>query len=342
MNSKSAKTTRELAIEMLGHCRNFTEQNNKRALWQLVSTLLPFLLICVIIGITVSNYYWVTLLLIVPAAGFLVRLFLLQHDCGHGSFFASKSSNDLLGRLLSLLTFTPFSYWRTTHAIHHATTGNLDRRGVGDIYTLTVEEYRVLKPLAKIGYRLIRNPLCSLLVGPPVHFLILQRVPGYRAFKNKAELLSIILHDVALVLFYCALIYVIGFEIMVFGFLPVVVIAACIGSFLFIVQHQFEETSWDDAESWDAKIAALKGSSHLQMPAILNWLTCDIGLHHIHHLSSRIPNYRLRECLETNEALRDIAPKLTLWQAMTSMHLALWDEAERRLISFREYRLQRA
>jgi acyl-lipid omega-6 desaturase (Delta-12 desaturase) len=338
----SSANLRKTVHELVVHCRAYTIQDNRRATWQLLSTLTLFAIFSVLIYLNFSDRYWLALCLCVPAGGLLVRLFLLQHDCGHGSYFSSRIANANVGRLLSLLTFTPFSYWQTTHAFHHASTGNLDRRGLGDVFTLTVAEYNSLEPFGRLKYRVLRNPLVSMLLGPPVYFLILQRIPGFMRCVNFKSFISIISHDLVLGLFYGSAAYYVGLNAIVFGFLPVILIAAWIGAWLFNVQHQFEETLWEGADKWDVKIAALKGSSHLQLPSVLNWLTCDIGLHHIHHLSSRIPNYRLRACMAANEALQNIAPKLTVWRAMTSMHLALWDDKARRLISFREYGLRHA
>jgi acyl-lipid omega-6 desaturase (Delta-12 desaturase) len=339
-NLESAQHYAELkqtVRDLSDHCRSFTTQLNGRALWQLSSTSLLFALFFAAVVANIADRYWVTLLLAVPAGGLLVRLFLLQHDCGHGSFFSSKNANVLVGRLLSLLTFTPFSYWQTTHAMHHASAGNLQRRGFGDVSTLTIQEYGLLSNVAKLRYRLLRSPIVSLVIGPPVHFLILQRIPGYMKFVNLRSLTSIILHDFAIVGIYGLVIYLFGLEVVVFGFMPIVIVASWIGALLFNIQHQFEETYWEDADKWDLKVAALKGSSHLQLPSVLNWFTCDIGLHHVHHLSSRIPNYRLRACMAQSPNLQSIAPKLTLWNALGSIHLGLWDDSERRLISFGEF-----
>ena len=313
-----------------------------RAWWQLISTAAVFLPLVVLM-------FWLSpldnplaLLLAFPIGGLLIRFFALQHDCGHGSFFSSKRTNEIVGQFLSVLTFTPYDHWRKSHAQHHAGSGNLDRRGIGDIETMTIAEFEKLSPSDKWKYRMLRHPLIALVVGPPVHFLILQRLALGSPMNRTEALPGLLLHNLALVIFYGSLCWVLGVGLVLAVALPSVLIATWIGGWLFFVQHQFEETLWEGADKWDVKIAALKGSSHLQLPAVFNWVTCDIGLHHIHHLSSRIPNYRLRACMAANEALQNIAPKLTVWKALTSMHLALWDEKARRLISFREYRLRTA
>jgi acyl-lipid omega-6 desaturase (Delta-12 desaturase) len=331
-----------MIIELHNHCKAYMAADDMKAARQLLTTALMFFPL-------VAAMFWLSpfehpavLLLCIPAGALLTRFFALQHDAGHGSFFSSKRKNEWTGRLLSLLTFTPHDHWRNCHAIHHAGSGHLDRRGIGDIETITVEEFQNLSPFNRWRYRIMRHPIVALLIGPPLYFLVLQRWP-FESRKGKRKILpGVVLHNLALIAFYGALCWLLGTALVLSIVVPSTIIGAWIGGWLFFVQHQFEETLWEGADKWDVKIAALKGSSHLQLPAILNWLTCDIGLHHIHHLSSRIPNYRLRECMAANTTLQEIAPKLTLWRAMASMHLALWDEAERRLISFREYRLQRA
>ncbi len=329
---------RRLVVELHDYCKAFMAADNNKALRQLAVTAVLFF---PLIGLM----FWFSplaspliLLLAIPAGGLLTRFFALQHDCGHGSFFSSRRMNEMVGNLISMLTFTPHDHWRNCHAIHHAGSGNLDRRGIGDVETVTVAEFKNLSPFGQWQYRALRHPLIALVIGPPVYFLLLQRWP-FAMRKGKRILLpGVLLHNLALVAFYGSLCWLLGTALVLSVMLPTAIVGAWIGGWLFHVQHQFEETLWDGADKWDVKIAALKGSSHLQLPAVLNWLTCDIGLHHIHHLSSRIPNYRLRACMAGNKILQEIAPKLTLWRAMASTHLALWSETERRLISFAEFR----
>jgi acyl-lipid omega-6 desaturase (Delta-12 desaturase) len=294
-------------------------------------------------------FYWmspldnpIAFLLAIPAGGLLTRLFALQHDCGHGSFFLSNRANTWVGHLISVLTFTPYEHWRYTHAVHHAGSGHLERRGMGDVETKTVAEYHGMTTASQWRYRVMRHPVVSLLIGPPLYFLIFQRMPVSARLTLKDAWISILAHNAALVLFYGGLCWWLGTWDVLAVVLSTALVGAWIGGFLFFVQHQFEETLWDGADRWDVKIAALKGSSHLQLPAVLNWMTCDIGLHHIHHLLSRVPNYRLRECMAQSVELQTIAPKLTLWEALTSVHLGLWDATERRLISFGEYKTRYA
>jgi acyl-lipid omega-6 desaturase (Delta-12 desaturase) len=341
-NGTNPAELRAAVVEMYNHCREYMVADDTKAWWQVISTAAVFLPM-------VATMLWLNplenpfaLLLAIPAGGLLTRFFALQHDCGHGSFFSSKRTNEIVGQVLSVLTFTPYDHWRQSHAQHHAGSGNLDRRGIGDVETITVSEFKSLSPMGKLQYRVMRHPFVSLFIGPPLYFLILQRLALGSNMDRRAAMPGLMMHNVALVLFYGTLCWFLGTALVLTVVLTSAIIGAWIGGWLFFIQHQFEETLWEGADKWDVKIAALKGSSHLQLPAFLNWMTCDIGLHHIHHLSSRIPNYRLRACLAASEALQNVAPKLSLWRGIASINLALWDEAERRLISFREYRLRHA
>jgi acyl-lipid omega-6 desaturase (Delta-12 desaturase) len=333
---------RGLVVELHTHCKAYMKADDAKAWWQVITTSALFFPIMAAMLWLAPISYLATLLLAIPAGGLLIRFFTLQHDCGHGSFFSNKRTNEIIGQALSLLTFTPYDHWRRSHALHHAGSGNLERRGFGDVETITVAEFNALTPLGKWRYRIMRHPLVSLFIGPPLYFLVLQRLAIGSHMNKRESMPGIWLHNLGLLLFYGGLCYAFGTMLVVSVVLPAVLVAAWIGGWLFFVQHQFEETLWDGADKWDVKIAALMGSSHLQLPMVLNWITCDIGLHHIHHLSSRIPNYHLRACMAANQALQDVAPKLTIWKAMMSMHLALWDEQARRLISFREYRTKHA
>lgn len=333
---------RTLARDLSEASKAFNEADNRRAAWQLLSTALLFFPLVALMFVLAETHYGLALLLAIPAGGLLTRFFALQHDCGHGSFFTSRTANEMAGRFISVLTFTPYDYWRRSHAQHHAGSGNLDRRGIGDVDTLTVREFASLGFWGRLRYRLMRHPLVALFIGPPVYFLFLQRVMFNTRLGVAASLRSIAAHNAALIVVYGALIYAFGLVPVLQVVLPVVLVGAWIGGALFYVQHQFEETLWDSADVWDVKVAALKGSSHLILPRALNWLTCDIAIHHVHHLSSRIPNYRLRECLNALPALQTISPQLTLGQAIASARLALWDETTRKLISFRQFKTQHA
>jgi acyl-lipid omega-6 desaturase (Delta-12 desaturase) len=320
------------------HCMGYRGADVRRSMIQIFNTLPPFLALVVLMGVLAETHYWASLILAIPAAGFLLRVFVIQHDCGHGSFLPTRDQNDRLGFVMSLFTFTPFDHWRRSHATHHATSGNLDRRGVGDIDTLTVAEYRALSLMAKLKYRLYRNLIIQLVIGAPVNFLLLQRLPSSFAMKDRQAWISVMTLNAALVLLYGSLSWIFGWELVLKVVLPVVTLAAWAGGWLFYVQHQYESSVWDHGEEWDFHVASLMGSSHYVLPKALQWITGNIGIHHIHHLCSGIPNYKLEECLNASAELQTIGVKLTVWESLRSIPLVLWDEAERRMISFRQYR----
>lgn len=278
---------------------------------------------------------WMALLLAIPSGGFLVRLFMLQHDCGHLAMFTSKRANDWVGRALGVLTLTPYDYWRHSHAMHHAGSGNLDKRGVGDIKTLTLSEYRDAGFWGRVGYRLYRNPFVMFVVGPIYLFLLQHRLPPDSFKMGRAALLSVFLTNLGLIVAAAAMIYLIGWRAFLLVHLPIVILAAAIGVWLFYVQHQFDPTHWEPAAHWNAQKAALEGSSYYDLPKPLMWLTGNIGIHHLHHLSSRIPFYRLPQVLKDFPELDEIATRLTFLESLRCIPLAIWDERAKALISFR-------
>lgn len=328
---------RDQAKRLTQHCKNYCEADDRIAIIQLFTSVIPFVVLFGLVMWLMTISIWLGLLGAIPAGGFLVRLFALQHDCGHGSFFRSRRANELTGQLISILTFTPYDHWRRSHAMHHATSGNLDRRGIGDIQTKTVREYQAMSLQQRLIYRLYRNPVVVILIGPPVFFLVLQRLALGSSLPWRDSWKSLLINNAGILLVYGALSLVFGAVLVLITAVSIASVGAWIGGTLFYLQHQFEETLWEGADEWDHKVAALKGSSHMILPSSLNWITCDIGLHHIHHLNSRIPNYRLKECMHDSPELQTIAPKLTLMDDIRSLGLALWDEPSRRLISFREY-----
>jgi omega-6 fatty acid desaturase (delta-12 desaturase) len=281
--------------------------------------------------------WWLALLLTVPAAAFLVRLFMIQHDCGHGAFFEARAANDWVGRAIGLLTLTPYDYWRRTHAIHHATSGNLDRRGLGVIEMLTVDEYLALPPVKRLGYRLYRNPAVMFGLGPTFVFFVQQRLPfgmmkaGWRPWVSTLGNTAIIAVGVAVMML------LIGVAPVLLVNFTTMVIAATIGVWLFFVQHQYEGVAWARNKDWKRDEAALEGSSHYDLPQPLRWLTANIGIHHVHHLSSRIPFYRLPQVLKDHPELKGMS-RIGLVESFKNARLALWDEADERLVSFREVR----
>ena len=312
----------------------FIKPNWRKATIQLVNTGVPFALMMAVILAGSAWHIWWVLLLSPLAAFLLLRLFIIQHDCGHGSFFPSRRANDLLGNALGVLTLTPYRAWLRDHALHHAGAGNLDRRGFGDVTTITVAEYRALSRWGRLGYRLYRHPLVMFGVGPTWFFLIKQRVPSGGALRCWKNWTSVLGTNVALAAGALLLIMTLGPWPLLLGWLPVTLMTATIGVWLFYIQHQFEGTYWARKPEWDAVDAALAGSSFYDLPKLLHWLTGNIGFHHIHHLSSRIPNYHLRDCHAANAQLRDV-PTMSLRESFRCTCLALWDESTMRLIPFR-------
>ncbi len=327
---------RQQAKRLTAHCSLYRDACNQKAIIQLITTAVPFFALLALMFFVAPHAYWLSLLLAIPTGALLTRLFGLQHDCGHGSLFPQRGSNEWVGRFISVLTFTPYDHWRRSHAMHHQLSGNLDKRGFGDIETMTVKEYLAKGFWGRLRYRLYRNPLIVLIIGPPLFFLVLQRFAIGSNMPMRDSMRGILGHDAMLLLIYGGLAWLVGLKMTLMVLLPIYFVATWIGGWLFYVQHQFEETHWDVSDEWDMKVAALKGSSFLILPPILNWFSCNIALHHIHHLCSRIPNYRLHECLHANAELQTVSPRLSIWQALKSARLALWDEASRKLISFRD------
>ncbi len=314
----------------------YREPSVLRSIIELVITLAPLALVWTAMAAAlVYEIYWLYALLILPAAGFLVRLFMIQHDCGHGAFFRTKSINDWTGRLLSVLTMTPYDYWRQTHAEHHASSGNLDRRGMGDIDTLTVREYCALTPMGRLRYRVYRHPIVMFGIGPAYLFLLQHRVPVGLMRAGWTPWLSTMGTNLGIAAFVVLAIWLLGAENFLLLHLPVVLLAASIGVWLFYVQHQFEETVWEKEPDWRAKEAALHGSSHYDLPPVLRWFTANIGMHHVHHLASRIPYYRLPQVLRDFPALKDVG-RLTIAESIRCVRLVLWDEDAKRLVRFRD------
>jgi omega-6 fatty acid desaturase (delta-12 desaturase) len=313
--------------------------DTKVAVRQLVTTAILFAALIVTMAVVSHGYYWLTLLLAVPAAGLLIRLFIIQHDCGHGSFLSSRRANDVLGRVLSVLTLTPYASWARGHAAHHASAGNLDRRGRGDVDTWTVSEYTDASPPKRLLYRLLRNPFFLVGIGAPLNFIVLQRVPRGGTFRDRVSRHSVLTLNVALVGVYGSAISAFGTSAVIGTYLPVIVVASWIGNWLFFVQHQFEGTHWERNDKWNFHEAALEGSSYFKLPTILQWFSGNIGLHHVHHLSSRVPNYHLQACLEAAPELDQVSKVITLRESLGCWRLALWDEQRGTMVSFRDLKL---
>ena len=325
------------------HCMAFQGADLTRSVSQAGLNVAIYAVLIAAIILSVKTGFWPIALLLSPlAAGMLVKLFIIQHDCGHGSYFKNKRFNHALGFFLSLLTFTPYGFWRDAHNRHHASSGDLNRRGIGAVDTLTVDEYRALSPWRKRLYRLYRHPAFMIFFGAPLYFLVGQRLPlagpmpyaeVYYGFKTSKIWKSVMTLNLALVVFYGAIGFVVGFGALAFAVIPAVSGAAWIGVWLFYVQHQYEDSFWAERPRWNYAEAAIFGSSHYKLPAPLRWMTGNIGLHHIHHLASRIPNYRLMECYRSSEDLLRL-PVLTMRESLKCARLRLWDEAQRKMVSF--------
>jgi acyl-lipid omega-6 desaturase (Delta-12 desaturase) len=313
----------------------YRDPNPVRSFFELGITLVPFVLLWLLTWASVSSGYWIGLVFVVPAAGFLVRLFMIQHDCGHGSFFPHRSFNDWLGRAIGVLTLTPYDHWRRTHAMHHATSGNLAQRGFGDIDTLTVREYMGRSAWQRLCYRLYRHPAVMFGIGPLYLFVVQQRYPAGMMRSGWQPWLSTMATNLAVAIVAGTLIWLIGLKTFLLIQVPIVALAASAGVWLFYVQHQFEDTFWANGDAWNVHEAALHGSSHYDLPPLLRWVTANIGVHHVHHLCSRIPFYRLRRVLESHPELASVG-RLTLAESFRCVRLVLWDELRRRLISFDE------
>ena len=316
----------------------YRQPSGTRSVMELIITGVPFLAIWAAMWAALDfGFYSLCFLLAVPAAGFLVRLFLIQHDCGHGSFFKHRLVNDWVGRAIGVLTLTPYDMWRREHAIHHATAGNLDRRGMGDIRTLTVNEYLALPFLRRLQYRLYRNPFVMFALGPAFVFVLAQRLPIGAMTAGWRPWVSTMATNAAIAAVAVAMMWLVGVGPFLIVHVPIMLLAATIGVWLFYVQHQFDDAVWARGASWDLHEAALHGSSYYDLPGVLRWFTANIGIHHIHHLCSRIPFYRLRQVLRDHPELGAVG-RVTLLQSLRSVRLALWDEYRQRMVSFREMR----
>ena len=317
---------------------NYREPSHARSVFELFITLIPFLAIWALALWGLSVSYLLAAALSVLNGLFLVRLFVIQHDCGHGSFFSNRLLNDWLGRALGVVTVTPYDVWRRTHAVHHASAGNLDKRGMGDVMTLTVREYQDLSRFGQLKYRLYRNPFVLFVLGPSYLFFLENRLPLGLMGAGWRYWVSAMGTNIVLAVVLGTLAYLGGLAAILLVFVPTVVVAASIGVWLFYVQHQFEETCWDPDPEWQLHDAALHGSSHYILPGILRWFSANIGAHHVHHLQSRVPFYRLSEILRDHPRL-DQAQRLTIRESISCVKLQLWDDQSRRLISFSEAKM---
>ncbi|MBA4783934.1 MAG: fatty acid desaturase [Rhizobiales bacterium] len=312
----------------------YSVPSNKRGLFEIAVTLLPYVALWALTAFVLSMGYWAGLLLLLPTSGFLLRLFLIQHDCGHGAFFTSRAANDWTGRIIGVLTFTPYFFWKFAHNMHHAGSGNLSRRGFGDINTLTVAEFAARTPFQRLLYRLYRHPLVMFGIGPAVTFLLDQRLPLGQVRNGWRPWASTMGTNFSIAFLSTILIYLVGWKLFLLMQLSTAIIAATIGVWLFFVQHQFEDMTWDHDDRWNWHEAALRGSTHYDLPQPFRWFTANIGLHHIHHLSSRIPYYHLPKVIRDFPKLREVN-RINFLDSFNCVPLALWDEESRRMLSFK-------
>ena len=313
----------------------FTVPSLPRALWQVTNTLIPYVGMWFIMNWSLSVSYWLTLALAIPAGFLVVRSFIIFHDCGHGSFFKSKKANDVLGFITGMLTFTPYGHWTWQHAVHHQTSGDLDRRGEGDIWTLTVNEYLQSSPMRRFLYRVLRNPIILFVVAPLIMFFGYQRLCSPHA-KGK-DRKSVYLMNFALACMVGGMMWLLGWKQYLMIQVPITMVAGMAGIWMFYVQHQFEDVYWEHRDEWDYTTAAIEGSSFYKLPKILQWCTGNIGFHHVHHLSSRIPNYYLEACHNSHPMFYSVKP-ITFLSSLKCMHLRLFDEETKQLIGYRRLR----
>ena len=304
-----------------------------RSIWQMINSLGPYMLLWFLMVQTLQVSFWLTLPLMFLAAGFLVRIFIIFHDCGHGSFFRSRKANVVVGKICGILAFTPYHRWTDSHRTHHQTVGNLDKRGFGDVWTLTVEEYKAASSSRRFIYRLFRHPLFLIGFGGPMSFILTNRFTTRR--MNRKQKMNIYFTNLVILALAVGVSVLIGWQAFLIIQLPVIYIASVAGVYLFYLQHQYDDVIWHRTENWDYYEMALHGSSFFKLPAILRWFTGNIGFHHIHHLGSTIPNYNLKKCHEENLLFQEVKP-ITFFKSFHSLKLRLWDEKRQKIVSFRE------
>jgi len=333
-------TTREATNGSTNPWANFTKNIANyqtpdvfKSVWQIVNTFIPYVGLWLLIIYSLSVSYWLTAFLIILASGFLVRLFIIFHDCGHGSFFKSKKANTIVGAFFGILAFTPYLKWHSQHMKHHATVGNLDKRGEGDIWTMTTEEYLNSSKWKRFKYRIYRHPITMFGVGALYVFIIQNRATTKD--MSKKEKLNVHFTNLALLLIIAGMSWAIGFWTFLIIQLSILYLSAIAGLWLFYLQHQYEDVTWVRTNNWNYREIALEGSSFVKFPKVLQWFSGNIGFHHIHHINSRIPNYKLEKCYRENPIFKDVKP-VTFMKSLKTLRLRLWDEKNQRLISFKE------
>ncbi|MCF6233971.1 MAG: fatty acid desaturase [Rhodobacteraceae bacterium] len=315
----------------------YREPSSLRSSVELAISAIPFVALWALAWWSMSISYWLTIGISVLNAGFLVRLFAIQHDCGHGAFFHNRALSDWVGRILGVITLTPYDVWRRTHSVHHSTSGNLDKRGMGDVHTLTVKEFNQLSWLRQLEYRVYRHPVTLFGLGPGFLFFLQNRIP-YGLMTSFRYWVSAMGTNLAIAAILLLVLWFGGLAPLLLIFLPSTMIAASAGVWLFYVQHQFEDAHWESGDDWQLHDAALNGSSHYDLPSVLQWFSANIGIHHVHHLYSRIPFYRLTEVLRNHTELATGAKRLTLRESFVCAKLHLWDEEAKKLLSFAQAR----
>ena len=337
--SISAARRREEKPAWVGALNRFEKPSPRKVAIQLLDTLPPYLGMVALMYLTMTWHlpYIVTLLIALPAGAFLMRLFIIFHDCGHGSYVASELGQKIIGNVLGVVTFTAFADWRRSHGIHHSSAGNLDRRGVGDVWTMTMEEYAASSPTRRWWYRVFRNPFVMFGLGPFFSFLIIHRwpTPG----SNRNQFFSVMLTNLALAGIVVACSLTVGIKDYLLIQLPILLLGGAGGVWLFYIQHQFDPSYWARTEGWESMAAAMRGSSFYKLPRVLQWISGNIGFHHIHHLRPRIPNYNLQQCLNETPELQ-LPDPLRLWPSLMSVHLKVWDERKKILLTLRQMREQ--
>jgi omega-6 fatty acid desaturase (delta-12 desaturase) len=311
----------------------YEKTDNMTSIKQIINTIVPLILLWYAAYVSFSISYWITLPILVVAAGFMVRTFILFHDCCHQSFFKSRTANDIIGTITGIITLVPYQQWKHTHSVHHATSSNLDKRGTGDMWLLTVEEYIAAPLWLKLCYRIYRNPIFMFGIGPIAVFLIEYRFN--RKGARRKERINTYVANLSIVILYTLLIWAIGWKAFVLIQGPIFFMAALTGIWLFYVQHQFEDSYFENEDEWSYVQAAVEGSSYYKLPKVLQWITGNIGYHHVHHLSPKVPNYNLEKAHNSSTALQQ-ATTITVGTSLLSLRYRLWDEKNKAFISFKE------
>jgi omega-6 fatty acid desaturase (delta-12 desaturase) len=314
----------------------YARPDTGKSIWQIINSLVPYLFLSYVMYRSLEYSYWVTLLISLLATGFLIRIFIIFHDCGHGSFFRSKRANKIIGMIMGTIAFTPYYSWHHQHWVHHSTAANLDRRGVGDVMTMTVDEYLKSSVWKRFLYRAFRNPYIMFTLGPVIVVFLKNRLT--HKSMTREEKVNVLITNIIVLSMAVGISLLIGIKAYLLIQIPVLLISHSVGLWLFYIQHQFDDVEWTRTEEWDYKTAAMTGCSFLKLPAILQWFTGNIGFHHVHHLSSRIPNYKLAACHYENEIFKNVRP-IVLSETFKALKMSLWDEEGRKLISFKNLKV---